>query len=127
MKRAALCVAGAMVFACLSVTAAHAGSKANVTVHNNSEFAIHNFFLSPSEQNHWGADQLGDDVIGNGAKFTLTDIPCNNYDVKLVDEDGDECVVADVDICGGNGNWNITDEDLLDCEGYGGDEGDDDE
>ncbi|MES1241519.1 MAG: hypothetical protein ABUT39_07860 [Acidobacteriota bacterium] len=124
MKRVALCAAGVLMLACLTAPAAHAGAKANVTVHNNSEFAIHNFFLSPSEQNHWGADQLGDDVIGKGAKFTLTDIPCNNYDVKLVDEDGDECVVSDVDICGGNGNWNITDDDLLDCEGYGDDEGD---
>jgi hypothetical protein len=122
MKRVALCAAGVFMLACLTAPAAHAGAKANVTVHNNSEFAIHNFFMSPSEQNHWGTDQLGDDVIGKGAKFTLTDIPCNNYDVKLVDEDGDECVVSDVDICGGNGNWNITDDDLLDCEGYGGDD-----
>jgi hypothetical protein len=127
MKRAALCVAGAMVFACLSATAAHAGKKANVTVHNKSDFAIHNFFLSPSDQEHWGPDQLGDDVIGNGAKFTITQIPCNTYDVKLVDEDGDECIVAEVDICGGADNWVINEDDLLECEGYGGEEEDEDE
>lgn len=126
MKRAALCAAGVLMLA-LTASAAHAGAKAKVTVHNNSEFAIHNFFLSPSEQDHWGPDQLGDQVIGQGDQFTLTDIPCDNYDVKLVDEDEDECIVPDVDICGGNGHWNITDEDLLDCEGYGGGEEEDEE
>jgi hypothetical protein len=113
-----------MLFACLSAAPAHAGRKANVTVHNGTSFEIHNFFMSPTEQNHWGPDQLGDQVIGNGAKFTLTQIPCNTYDVKLVDEDGDECVVGDVDICGGHDDWVITDDDLLDCEGYGEEEGD---
>jgi hypothetical protein len=38
--------------------------------------------------------------------------------VKLVDEDGDECVVEAVDVCGEDDEWLITDEDLLDCEGY---------
>lgn len=121
MKRAALCVAGVMLFACLSATAVHAEKKANVTVHNNSKFAIHNFFMSPSEQDHWGPDQLGKGTIGNGAKFTLMQIPCDTYDVKLVDEDADECVISEVDICGGSDDWVITDEDLLDCEGYGDD------
>jgi hypothetical protein len=123
MKRAALCAAVVLMLACLTVPAAHAGTKADVTVHNNSAFAIHNFFMSPSDQNHWGPDQLGDDVIGKGAKFTLSQIPCGNYDVKLVDEDGDECVIGDVDICGGADNWTIGDDDLLDCEGYGDDDG----
>ena len=119
MKKTALCVAGVMLFAFLSTPSANAaGRKANVTVHNNSEFAIHNFFVSPTEQESWGPDQLGDDVIGNGGKFTLMQIPCDTYDVKLVDEDGDECVVPEVDICGGDDDWVITDEDLLDCEGY---------
>lgn len=123
MKRAVLCVAGMMLLACLSTASAHAaGRKANVTVHNNSAFAIHNFFVSPSEEEEWGPDQLGKGTIGEGGKFTLQQIPCDTYDVKLVDEDGDECVVPEVDICGGSDDWVITDEDLLDCEGYGDDD-----
>lgn len=122
MKRAAICLA--LVFACVFAAEANAaGRKSNVTVHNKSEFSIHHFFLSSSENEHWGPDQLGDDTINNGGKFTLTSIPCDEYDVKLVDEDGDECVVGAVDICGDNDDWVITDDDLLECEGYGDEEG----
>jgi hypothetical protein len=107
--------------AVLPIAALAAG--ANVTIKNKSEWAIQNFFLSPIEQEKWGADQLGDEVIGTGEQFTLTGVPCDAYDVKLVDEDGDECVVTEVDICAQNQGWVITNDDLLDCQA----ESDDDE
>ncbi len=116
MRKVAVCLAGALL--CVSAGTAVAAKKSNVTVRNSSEYSIHHFFLSPSEEEEWGPDQLGDHVIDQGEKFTLTSIPCDEYDVKLVDEDGDECVVEAVDVCGADDAWEITDEDLLDCEGY---------
>ena len=62
---------------------------------------------------------MGEEVIGTGESFTLKNIPCDTYDVKLVDEDGDECVVEEVDICGSAEGWVITNQILLACEGYG--------
>lgn len=118
MKRAAVCLAGALAFACMFPGDAAAAKKSDVSVTNSSEWAIHHFFLSPIDEEEWGPDQLGDHVIENGGTFTLTGVPCDSYDVKLVDEDGDECVVAEVDICGSDDAWEITDEDLLECEGY---------
>ncbi len=117
MKKAALCLAAAMVCS-FAFTSGAAARNANVTVHNDSKWEIHNFFLAPSESDEWGPDQLGDEIVENGGKFTLNQIPCDTYDVKLVDEDGDECVVTEVDICGGSDDWVVTDEDLLECEGY---------
>jgi len=117
MKKAALCLA--LLFACVFAAEANAaGTKSDVTIHNDSEWSIHHFFLSSSTEGEWGPDQLGDEVIKNGGSFTLTGIPCDEYDVRLVDEDGDECVVEAVDVCGEDDSWLITDEDLLDCEGY---------
>jgi hypothetical protein len=117
MKRVAVCLA--LVCACVFAAEANAaGRKSDVTVHNDSEWAIHHFFLSSSAEDEWGPDQLGDEVIKNGGAFTITSIPCDEYDVKLVDEDGDECVVEAVDVCGEDDSWLITDEDLLECEGY---------
>lgn len=116
MKRAAVCLA--LVSACLFAGEANAAGKSDVTVHNDSDFAIFHFFLSPSEEDQWGPDQLGDHVIKNGGSFTLTGVPCDEYDVKLVDEDGDECIVPAVDVCGEDDEWVITDDDLLECEGY---------
>jgi len=119
MKKAAVLFGVAVVsLAVLGLpAAAHAaGKKANVKIVNKSDWEIHHFFLSPTEEEHWGPDQLGDDVVGTGEAFTLKTIPCDSYDVKLVDEDGDECVVEAVDICGGSEQWTITNQALLACE-----------
>ncbi len=97
------------------------GGEANssdVTIVNDSNYTIYYLYVSPTSDNMWGEDQLGSEVISaNGGSFTLTNIPCDSYDVRLVDEDEDECVVEGVDICVDSG-WHITNEDLLSCEGY---------
>lgn len=100
----------------LPLAASAETKKASVKVVNNSDWALDHFFLSPFDKTDWGQDQLGDDIISKGESFTLTNIPCDKYDVKLVDEDGDECVVQDVEICGGGETWTITSEALLKCQ-----------
>jgi len=99
-----------------TIGASSAEKTSDVTVVNQSAWDIHHFFLSPADQNEWGPDQLGDLVIGTGDSFQLQSVPCNEYDVRLVDEDGDECIVAAVDVCGSNETWEITSDDLLECE-----------
>ncbi|MBD8528001.1 hypothetical protein [Pseudomarimonas arenosa] len=111
--RLAKWVAAALVIG-LAFTALAASSK--VKIINQSDWEIHQLFLSPVDEEDWGPDQLGDQVIGSGASFTLTGIPCDEYDVQLVDEDGDECVVGGVALCGDRENWVITNEDLLTCQ-----------
>lgn len=119
MKKIVLMLCAALV--CLSASilapaAEAAKKKANVTVANKSDWEIHHFFLSSTTEDDWGPDQLGEDVIGNDDSFTLKNIPCDSYDVMLVDEDGDECVVEDVDLCGGAETWTITNKILLGCQ-----------
>lgn len=111
-------VAACLALAAFVLTApmAQAGATANVKVVNKSDWAIAEMYLSPTDNEHWGADQLKEHVIEPGETFTLTGVPCNTWDVKLVDEDGDECVVNDVDICGGNNTWTIESKALLACE-----------
>jgi hypothetical protein len=55
-------------------------------------------------------------VNAREAAHRLTGIPCDTWDVKLVDEDGDECVVQDVNICGAGDTWVINSKDLLKCQ-----------
>lgn len=95
------------------------GSKldARVTIVNQSLWAIHELYLSSTDESSWGPDQLGPTtVIGTGERYTINRIPCDSYDVKLIDEDGDECVVRDVALCADSDTWVITDEDLLACQ-----------
>jgi len=108
---------GAVAFSLLPSSApALAQGDNDVKIVNKSKWEIHHFFLSSTDKNEWGPDQLGEEVIGTGESFTLKNIPCDVYDVKLVDEDGDECVAEAVDICGSDQGWLITDEILLACQ-----------
>lgn len=87
-----------------------------VAIRNTSSWDIHQLYLSSTESDDWGPDQLGEHVIGNGETFKLSGIPCDDYDVKLIDEDGDECVVTEVTLCADADAWVINDDDLLDCQ-----------
>ena len=111
--RSALAVALA---ACAVAPAANASDESKITLVNHSHWAIHQMYFAPSDSTEWGADQLGNHTINTGGNFTLSGIPCNKYDVKLVDEDGDECVVQDVAICADKESWKINDSDLLGCQ-----------
>jgi hypothetical protein len=91
---------------------------ASVKVINRSKWEIHHLFLSATDQDEWGPDQLENDVLSTGSSFTITKIPCDEYDVKVVDEDGDECIIEQVSLCGDQSYWAITDKDLLECEGF---------
>lgn len=110
-----LSLAALLLFA---VSAPAFASDATVKVINQSRWEIHQLFLSSSEEESWGPDQLDDNILSNGDSMTLTDIPCDEYDIKVVDEDGDECVIEQVELCGDDSYWKITDKDLLSCEGY---------
>jgi hypothetical protein len=114
MKKAMLLVAVLFVFASVS---AFAGG-ASVKVINQSKWEIHHIYLSPSGDDDWGPDQLEDEILKKGDSLTLTDIACDTYDVKVVDEDGDECVIEEADLCKDHSYWKITDAELLKCEGY---------
>jgi hypothetical protein len=111
MKKIAIaCVLG-------SVLLAVPVSAASVRIVNSSAWEIHHLYLSPSDTVNWGPDQLGDAIIAsNSGDFTLTNIPADDYDIKIVDEDGDECVIEDVDIDAAHETWSITSKDLLACQ-----------
>jgi hypothetical protein len=94
------------------------GGKATVKIINQSKWEIHHVFLSPSGDDEWGPDQLEDQILAKGDSLTLTNIACDLYDVKVVDEDGDECVIEEADLCNDHSFWKITDKQLLACEGY---------
>lgn len=91
-------------------------SDSRVVIVNQSDWEIHQLFLSSVDTEEWGPDQLGDQIIETGGRFTLRSIPCDDYDVQLVDEDGDACVVGGVALCGDTDTWVIGNDDLLACQ-----------
>ncbi len=109
----------AICFFMLCLTSSGAAAQtATATLVNETSFEIHRLFLSPSSASHWGPDQLGKDILEPGYEFTLSGMPCDDYDIKLVDEHGDECVIEGDYLCGDAGSWILTDEELLGCQGF---------
>lgn len=98
----------ALALACSSAYAA------KFVISNESNWDIHRLYVSSSDASEWGEDQLEDDILQSGQTLTLSGVACDDYDVKMVDEDGDVCELRNVNMCGGE-EWTITNETLLNC------------
>jgi hypothetical protein len=98
----------------LVVASSVAALAGQLTVINSSDYVIHHLFVSPSQERSWGPDQLGKETIGRAERFTVRNIPDGTYDLKLVDEDDDECVVENVQVSG-TINWLLTDTVIENC------------
>ena len=103
------------VISCLMIVAtAVSAPAAQITVINSSDYVIHHFYVSPSKSRSWGSDQLGKAIIGRAERFTVRNIPDGTYDLKLVDEDEDECIVENVEVSGSM-TWTLTDTVIENC------------
>jgi hypothetical protein len=110
-----LLVAGALVLAtAVGFSTTAAAQEQTFTVYNRSSYRINHLYVSPTSTTYWGSDRLGSDVFPPNYRFDLTVVP-GWYDVKLVDQDGDTCVVNNVDFRDGE-SWTITDGVLVTCE-----------
>jgi hypothetical protein len=103
--------------AALAAPAAFADKNdSKVVLKNSSDWSIHHLYFSAVDQTEWGEDQLGEQTIDKGDTFTLHGVPCGAWDVRVVDEDGDECVIENVGLCATTDTWVITNKDLLGCQ-----------
>lgn len=92
-------------------------SAATVEFVNRSSWDIYEIYFSPSSQTSWGRDYLDDEVLEKGDSLTLTDIESGTWDVRVVDEDGDECIIEEIRFGKSDRDrWVITDKDLLACQ-----------
>lgn len=94
---------------------AYAKDGISIKFVNQTDWDIHEIYLSSTKQDDWGVDQLRDEVIKTGAAYLLHSIPTGKYDVKIVDEDGDACVISAVKIAE-NEEVVLTNKDLVGCQ-----------
>ncbi len=89
----------------------------NLVIENNSSFSFLQIYLSPVDAATWGADLLGNtDILSPGEVLEVSGIECDDYDVRIVDEDSDECIIDDIDLCLNNQTFAISDSILLACQ-----------
>jgi len=54
-------------------------------------------------------------VLAPGDAFEVSGIECGTYDIRIVDEDSDECILDAVDLCADDAVWRIDDVELASC------------
>lgn len=117
MKRAVVALLSAGLLASSALA-----QQGVVEVVNHSSFTINQMFLSSSGTNEWGPDRLADAVLHPGMTFTLFGFACPEpgalYDIRLVDEHGDECTLMQVSLCQEMQTLTLDNESLLRCEGW---------
>lgn len=85
-------------------------------IHNESSYAFAEINLSPEDAVDWGSDLLGADILAPGEFLAVSGVSCDVYDIRIVDDEGDECVLASVDLCLDNAVWRIDDAELAACQ-----------
>jgi hypothetical protein len=109
MKRCAIAM---FVAASLQVggCAVHADdtSDSTLTVSNRSDYEIEDLFITLHHSSRWGSDFLGDQPLRPGEVIVLDHLPCDTYDVLIVDETDAECEVDAISLCFDDADWVIT-------------------
>lgn len=91
-----------------------ATAQLTISVVNNSQWEIRHLYLSPADNDNWGADQLNESSISSGATRTLS-VSWEQSSVKLVAEDQDGCFMETTVAASGNPVWTITNNAARNC------------
>jgi hypothetical protein len=93
---------GLCVAVVCAVSLAAVGGDQDFVVINKTGLTIDEFYVSPADDNEWGEDVLGKAVLNNNEsaeiKFSRKETDCV-WDLRIVDEDDDEVVWSDIDLC----------------------------
>ncbi len=84
----------ALAAAMFSPALAQAG---RLSIANASDSTIAHIYVSPIDVDRFGPDLLRGAKVPKGRSFTFPDLPNGLYDMKIVDENGVECLLKDVD------------------------------
>ncbi|HYR75247.1 MAG TPA: hypothetical protein VEM96_05330 [Pyrinomonadaceae bacterium] len=106
-----LCIA---VFALTALSSARTATT-SVNIVNNSSKDIRNVYLSHVNADDWSGNQLGDTIISAGQSFALSNVACDQQQVKVIAEDQDGCFASMVVNCGDSATWTITNSTARDC------------
>jgi hypothetical protein len=98
------------------LSGAHAPATTSITIVNNSSRVIRHVYLSPSNQDNWGSDQLyGAAISSGGGSYTLSNVSCDQANIKVITEDQSGCFLYQIVSCGESSTWTITNDATPDC------------
>lgn len=91
-------------------------ADSSLVISNESTYSFIEINLSPIDQVAWGQDLLGTDILAPGEQLETSGIPCGTYDIRIIDEDNDMCILDTVDLCLDNAVWRIDNAELAACQ-----------
>lgn len=108
MKRlkTAILTSALTLVAMTSITgAAPQNRKLDFTLVNKSTYVIVELYVSPTDDEEWGEDVLGTDVLGDDEsvdiEFARSEKTCS-WDLKIVDDEEDEVTWTKLNLCTAN-------------------------
>jgi hypothetical protein len=85
-----------------------------VVINDANLSIIHKLYIAPAKSNKWGDDKLQSQTVVKNGRFTVRDVAGGVYDLKVVDDDDDTCVVSNINIDKST-EWRLTDAIMLKC------------
>ena len=82
------------------------GTDSSLFVANDSDFEIHEMYVTEIDNPTWGPNLLRGQILFPGDSMELA-LGCGTYDTMLVDETGAFCEVQNVDLCFEDADWII--------------------
>ena len=111
-----LAILSLSLFALAALSSARTPMATSVNIVNNSNKSISSVYLSHVNADDWSGNQLSSGaVIAPGQSYNLSNIACDQQQVRVIGEDQDGCFVSTVVNCGENSSWTITDSTTRDC------------
>ena len=96
---------GLLCMVLLMICALSTESKSNqqaghnsLTLKNNSDHTIDEFYFSRTGNEFWGVNQLGNNALQPRQAFKRDGVSAGEYDVKFVDRNGRSCILQRVRI-----------------------------
>jgi hypothetical protein len=107
-----------MLFLLLAVSSAATAAE-RLRFWNLTGSTIKELHLAPTGTTDWGPDQCKNDpdgAVDADERLTLKDVVPGHYDVKVVDKQGRNCVVRNVEVQAGKPYaFSLSEKDLTDC------------
>ena len=111
-----LAILSLFLFALAAISSARTPTTTSVNIVNNSSREMRNVYISHVNADDWTGNQLGNATIPAGQSFTLSNVACDQQQVKVIAEDQDGCFLSTVVNCGDSATWTITNASARDCD-----------
>lgn len=102
-----LCLLSLLFIGACSSTAQETGKQVSseivtadeiqLTLENNTDYDWYYVYVSDTDDNNWGQDQLGEEIMAAGGIISMPLTP-STYDLRIEDEDGDICQEFGIEI-----------------------------